>query len=130
MRRHRRGEAVTAPQLLRACFLCLLAACQPTVSPPASEVVVTPDMAGREVHLAMGQTVAVRLNYQPGTGYSWVLLESDTSLTQALESSVSRPDSPALLAGGFETQEFRFKAIESGVARLGVQLVRPREKGV
>ena len=106
----------------------LALSCTPSV--PAGErphdVVVTERDADREVSVASGGTLVVRLGAQLGTGYGWQIAENDPSRLKPpgrpeLEGSGGAPP------GGAQDQVFRFAAMKPGTVRLVLRYARPWE---
>ena len=90
-----------------------------------SEVIAT-DKDNRKVKdIARGDIFAIRLESQPGTGYTWLLDKFDQNRLEFLnESTVTDSGIP----GGTNLQVFRFKAAQTGNAYVQLKYVRPWEK--
>jgi len=98
----------------------------PRVERP-TEMVVGERDANREVRIASGDRLIVRLGAQLGTGYGWQIVENDPS---RLEPS-GRPDletSKGDIPGGSQYQRFRFTARKPGMVRLVLRYARPWEQ--
>ncbi len=83
---------------------------------------------GREVTLQVGQTLAISLEANPTTGYTWQVLEMDTNILQPLGDTQFKqaPGSEGLTgAGGVET--LRFEALAAGQTPLTLGYMRPWE---
>lgn len=88
-----------------------------------SRLIVTGQDNKSEINLHVGDELLLRLEAQPGTGYSWRVLEDRNELL----SQIGQPDfeeSDELALGAKEWQVFRFKADASGVKRLELQYRR------
>jgi predicted secreted protein len=88
-----------------------------------SRLTVTGQDNNSEIKLHVGDELLLRLEAQPGTGYSWRVLEDSHKLL----SQIGEPDfeeSDKLSLGGKEQQIFRFKAGGSGRQRLELQYRR------
>ena len=83
---------------------------------------------GREISVAKGDTLIIKLGSQPGTGYGWRIAKNDVKLLKFLGESAESPDNGR--EGGTELQVFRFKAQSSGSNLLELHYARPWEKGV
>lgn len=81
--------------------------------------IMVKDSGDSVVKARAGKTVAIQLKSQLSTGYSWKIMEMPDSLTLAKENVIS--DAKTLeITGGFEIQEFIFKASKTG----GVVILR------
>jgi inhibitor of cysteine peptidase len=93
------------------------------------EVKASVDDAGREVQLNKGQTLAVTLEGNPSTGYSWEVAEPlDEKVLRQVGEPEFKAESEALGAGG--VQILRFEAVNTGQIALNLVYHRPWEKGV
>jgi inhibitor of cysteine peptidase len=93
------------------------------------EVKVSVDDAGREVQLNKGQTLAVTLEGNPTTGYSWEVAESlDEKVLRQVGEAEFKAESEALGAGG--VQILRFEAVNAGQTTLNLVYHRSWEEGV
>src|SRR5262245_59040808 len=91
--------------------------------------VVTEADADREVSLATGEPLSVRLAAQLGTGYGWQIARSDAALLKSLGPPDTEPPKGGQL-GGAQYQVFRFVALSPGLATLEFRYVRPWEQAV
>jgi inhibitor of cysteine peptidase len=93
----------------------------------AKTVVITESDAGREVRLARGVELDVRLDAQPGTGFRWVISHADPAVLEAIEGAVfeSAPKAPP---GAQATQLLRFRVVGCGETDLKLVYVRPWAK--
>lgn len=109
-----------------ASWLLALGCASPVLAvEPPKAVVVTERDADREVTIAPGATLIVRLGTRLGTGYGWQIAENDSSRLRAagppeLEGSSSEP-------GAAQRQVFRFIAQKAGSTSLAFRYVRPWE---
>jgi inhibitor of cysteine peptidase len=105
-----------------------------TKSSSNPEVIVTEKDNGRNVAIAKGGVIVVRLEVTSGTGYSWfpsappALAKRDVprQLEQLGKSSMEKPKDSR--PGATEIQVFRFKAVSAGPATLEFYYARPWEK--
>ena len=92
-------------------------------------VLVTEADAGKEVLLALGDVLEVRLQARPGTGYRWEVRQVDTSVLEAQGGVVFKP-SPSVSPGGQVVQALQFRTSGRGQADLGLIYIRPWERGM
>jgi predicted secreted protein len=113
-----------APSWWRWSALCAaLAAC--ASSGKASPVVLTQADDQREVRVARGREIEVRLSSSPGTGFLWQVEPLDAA---RLESLGKETLPPAQARPGAESVTvFRFRALSAGSTALSFRLVRPWE---
>lgn len=87
---------------------------------------------GRRIELGAGAILAVTLEANPTTGYSWEVAEGGAPLLAPLGDSEyvvdSSEDPPPPGAGGVET--WRFQAAKAGETKLTLIYHRPWEKDV
>jgi inhibitor of cysteine peptidase len=92
--------------------------------PPGEEVVVTAADEGREVQLAAGQVLVVRLQANPSTGYGWQLAEPEAeAIVRQIGKGEFEPDSDLL--GAPATQVLRFESVREGETTLSFEYRRP-----
>jgi inhibitor of cysteine peptidase len=92
-------------------------------------VTVTDEDNGREVSIARGATLILRLEVRPATGYAWRIAQNDSDYLKAQGEPVfEQPGGER--AGETEQQVFRFTALASGSTTLKLDYVRGWEKGV
>ena len=90
-------------------------------------ITVTKADHNKNVRVATGGRVTVRLNWTPGTGYDWVVSQADpTRLQQEGDPTTERGKNP--VPGAPETRVFQFKAVNAGGAILEFHSRRPWEK--
>ena len=82
---------------------------------------------GRKVEIRKGQVLAVDLEGNPTTGYTWEAQDLDTGIIQQQGNPAyqSRSD----LIGSPGVQKFTFKAVGAGKTTLKMIYHRPWEKG-
>lgn len=102
--------------------LVLVAGCTP------KEVKLGVADGGRTVELARGQTVAITLEANPTTGYTWEVAELDESILQQVGEIEFKPQSDLIGAPGVQT--LRFRAVNPGQTALKLVYHRPWEEGV
>jgi inhibitor of cysteine peptidase len=71
---------------------------------------------GREITLQKGQTLTIKLEGNPTTGYSWEVVESEDAILQQVGEPEFEAESDLLGAPG--TQTLRFEAVETGQMEL------------
>ncbi len=104
----------------------LLAGCAKT-----SEVKIDQNSNGKEIALKQSQTLAIRLESNPGTGYGWEIAECDTAVLQSQGEATfeqARPNQNLVGAGGWQT--FQFKPEKAGQTTVKLIYHRPWEKDV
>ena len=93
----------------------------------AHDVTLTVTNAGEIVTLSLGETLQIRLDSNPTTGYQWRRHVADAAvLRQVGEVMFVKPDDPMLGAGG--TEVFTFQAIAPGRTMVKLVYLRPWEK--
>jgi predicted secreted protein len=92
----------------------------------AEVVTATQDQKSAETSVTTKQEVQLRLPAQPGTGFSWTLLNK-VSLVK-LKGQSTEPAAKAQ-PGAWQTQVFRFKAKKAGSETLEFGYRRSWEKG-
>lgn len=103
--------------------LALLFRRETPAAPPTREIGAA--QAGTEVALQVGERLAVTLEGNPTTGYTWMVAAADPALLVQLGEPEFQPTSDALGAGGMQT--LRFSAIGAGTTSLQLIYVRPFE---
>jgi inhibitor of cysteine peptidase len=123
----RRNSALMLPALGVMLMLATGAFAQPpTQAPPPEEVVVTAADDGREVELSEGQTLVVRLQANPSTGYGWqVVAPEGVGVLRLTDDGEFQPDSDLL--GAPATQVLRFAPVQEGETTLRLEYRRPWE---
>ena len=92
---------------------------------PIDAISVTQADAGRTIALFVGDKLRVRLRFQGGTGYSWLLATGSTPLV-TLESNKS--EEGAAMPGGWSTQVLAFVAHASGRGLLRLEYRQPFDR--
>ena len=91
--------------------------------------IVTDKDNGRQIEVAKGSTLVVRLEATPGTGHGWQVMKINADLLQPIgEPRFENPRQGE--PGAVEQQVFRFKAQASGSTVLEMHYRRPWEKDV
>ncbi len=83
---------------------------------------------GREVTLQKGQTLTIKLEANPTTGYAWEFVESEGAILRLAGEAEFEADSDLLGAPG--TQTLRLEAVEAGQMELRLVYQRPWETDV
>ncbi len=83
---------------------------------------------GRQIEVEKGQTLAISLEGNPSTGYTWEMVESEDSILRQVGEIEFEAESDLVGAPG--TQTLRFEAVESGQTELKLVYHRPWEKDV
>jgi inhibitor of cysteine peptidase len=114
------------PRLMTGLVLAaaVIAACG---KPPANEIALTSAENGKTVEAHPGDTLILRLESNPTTGYEWsVTEEPDTAVVKSAGHSFEGPDPQVPGAGGMD--EWRFQAVAPGTTALALAYGRPFEK--
>ncbi len=83
---------------------------------------------GRQIEVEKGQTLAINLEGNPSTGYTWEMVESEDSILRQVGEIEFEAESDLVGAPG--TQTLRFEAVESGQTELKLVYHRPWETDV
>lgn len=85
---------------------------------------------GREIELKQGQVMAISLDSNPTTGYSWAAVDLDEAILRSEgEAEFKSEGQPGVVgAGGVET--LRFKAVSAGRVTLKLAYRRSWEQNV
>jgi inhibitor of cysteine peptidase len=82
-----------------------------------------------EITLAVGDTMAVRLEALPSAGYAWQIGSCDETVLQPVgKPTYELPTQPK--SGAPETAVLRFRAVAAGKVRLELRYLRPWETSV
>jgi predicted secreted protein len=92
----------------------------------ASAIVVTKSDDGKEVTVAKGAIIEVRLEQSGGTGYLWQIVDPDQTHLKVLGSADS-PLKQGRIVGGPMLKTWRIKAVQSGQTELKIFLYRSWE---
>lgn len=89
---------------------------------------ITASDNGSEIRLRTGETLTVRLDSNPTTGYSWQVMEIDnTVLGQEGDPEYKADPGSGGLAGAGGEETTRFKALGAGKTTLTLGYMRPWE---
>ena len=85
---------------------------------------------GTTQQLAVGEMIAISLESNPSTGYSWMATSSNSGVVALMgEPIYTTPmDNGTPVPGAAGTQTFTFQAVKAGKATLTLDYVRPWEK--
>lgn len=109
-------------------ILILLAGCAPR---QANELTLGDDAGGKQVTLKADQTLTVRLESNPTTGYGWEIAEVDDAVLKSQgEPQFEQQNSSKQLAGAGGWQVFHFTALKTGETNLKLVYRRPWEKNI
>jgi inhibitor of cysteine peptidase len=81
---------------------------------------------GREVSVGVGNTVVLRLEAIPGTGYGWQVVRNGAPQLQQEGAPVFEPKN-RMGEGGAEDEVFQFRVQRSGTTDLELQYRRPSD---
>lgn len=113
-------------------IVALAAGCAPAPAGSAEEMLVEKDAGGGTVTLSVGQTLAVRLESNPTTGYGWHIIEVDEAILQSQGdpeyTQQETQDQQMVGVGGWEV--LRFTALKSGTTTLKLGYSRSFEPDV
>jgi inhibitor of cysteine peptidase len=98
--------------------------CQPQPASAANKVITEADKGGT-VHLRMGDTLEVRLQANPSTGYMWYIQAKSTPLLKLIHQSQTEPTEPGVGRPVF--QVFKFEPRRPGEGVLLLHYVRSWE---
>jgi inhibitor of cysteine peptidase len=102
--------------------LVLLAGCV------SKEVMLGAGDNARQIELNKGQSLAITLEANPTTGYTWDAAGFDEHILRQAGEPKFQPESSAIGAGGVQT--LRFEAVNAGNTSLKLVYHRPWEKNV
>jgi len=91
-------------------------------------ITITQKDCGSTVELTKGDILILRLEEQPGTGYSWEILKNDAELLKPLGKPTSESRGEAF-PGATVDKVFRFEAQKTGSSSLELGYIRPWQKG-
>jgi predicted secreted protein len=112
-------------QLLPALLLCACSASSPptaTRGATVNAIQVSEADAGTTITAQQGETIAVRLDENPMTGYQWNVLVEPPGPWRLVASSFSPPSAGRVGAGG--TRTWQLQAVHGGKAHLAFELRR------
>lgn len=90
-----------------------------------SEVSLSKSDLGKTFHVLKGDSISIRLEENPTTGYRWVVEAVENQVLELQESSYSASPGAGIGAGGMRT--FNFWARFQGTANLQLNLRREWE---
>jgi predicted secreted protein len=90
-------------------------------------VTVGPSANGKTVHLRVGETLAVALPGNAGTGYHWVVTASNAKVLKV--GAITYISSKKNVPGAPGTYTLRFSGIAAGKAALKLSYVPPGRNG-
>jgi len=122
------GFAPAAPQASDLLTVNSLDAVWLCISVPQGAVTLHEGDAGGTVDLRVGETMAVVLEGNPTTGFTWETAALDASVLKQLSEPEFEPESSLIGAGG--TFTFRFEAVAPGQTLLRLVYHRPWETDV
>ncbi len=118
--RHATGLFLSAALVLG---LTIFSGCDTT-----GDVVLEDKDDGRAIELKMDQSIVLRLEGNPSTGFTWEVVGMDDSVIKLIGEVDFEPDSDLIGAPGVLT--FRFDPVEPGQTDLELVYRRPWEEGV
>jgi len=86
------------------------------------------DDNGNEITLNKGQTLTIKLEANPTTGYTWEVVESEGAILRQVGETEYEAESDLIGAGGVQT--LRFEAVQAGQMELRLVYHRPWETDV
>jgi inhibitor of cysteine peptidase len=122
------GFSPAAPQASDLLTVNSLDAVWLCISTGEAAATLTEEDAGRTVELRVGDTMAVVLEGNPTTGFTWETAAVDASVLRQLGEPQFEPESSLIGAGGKFT--FRFEAVAPGQTVLQLVYHRPWETDV
>jgi inhibitor of cysteine peptidase len=110
--------------------LLLMAIALTSISGCAAEAALAleADDNGNEITLNKGQTLTIKLEANPTTGYTWEMVETEGAILRQVGDPEFEADSDLLGAAG--TQTLSFEATEAGHMELRLVYHRPWETDV
>ena len=121
--------------VLHSLLFSLMLVAQPQQSPgaqqksPSSVIAIADQDDGKDIDLPARDTLVVRLESNPSTGYSWAI-KGDPSPLKLVKSSTKKTGQNGHAVGAPVTQEFRLTAVSAGIASLSLEYRRPWEHNV
>ena len=83
---------------------------------------------GNQIDVQKGQTITIKLEANPTTGYTWEVVESEGAILRQVGETEYEAESDLIGAGGVQT--LRFEAVEAGEIELRLVYHRPWETDV
>ena len=94
-------------------------------SKKAKPVTILTEQSNRTATIGVGTPIEIRLQSQPGTGFSWIASRSTAGL-----SPMEPLRSPRAMPGSAQIQRFRFSAKRRGTYRLSFSYDQPWRAGI
>ncbi len=91
-------------------------------------VTIGEEMNGRKIAVKQGQTLLLRIDGNPTTGYQWVVDELDESILALSDDPDYKSDSMLIGSGG--TYTFKFNTVNLGETTLRLKYYRDFEKDI
>ncbi len=104
--------------------LILTAACN-----SSKQVSLTAAANGSQVDVKVGDQIAITLDGNPSTGYTWEANDMDTTMFEQVGDPAFSSSNPGLV-GSVGSLTITFKALKAGTASLSLVYHRPWETGV
>jgi predicted secreted protein len=130
--------AWSAHKIIAACFPVLLVmtltrpAAYPMMQKLPDSIFITEKDNGGTVQVALGDTITLRLEAIPGTGYAWKVVRNEPGLLKLMGESffepIGRDAKKEPRVGAPENQVFRFTAQNRGTNTLELHYVRGWEE--
>jgi predicted secreted protein len=117
------GTVIIGKAPLMALLACVALACACSVKP---SVTVTDADNGTKVEIKNGETLAVKLSAQLGTGYGWKVVSGAKGLT--LKGEPEQVSKQEQAPGGPEFQTFKFTGTEKGRSEIKLQYMEAWKK--
>ncbi len=104
----------------------------PFISGKVADLKLDASVEGTTQQMKKGEVMAITLESNPSTGYSWfATISDDLVVAQMGESEYNEPTQSATpVIGAPGTQTFYFEAVDSGVATITLEYKRGWEKDV
>jgi len=83
---------------------------------------------GNQIDVQKGQTITIKLEANPTTGYTWEVVESEGAILRQVGETEYEAESDLIGAGGVQT--LLFEAVEAGEIELRLVYHRPWETDV
>jgi inhibitor of cysteine peptidase len=97
------------------------------IESPTNTMTLTTLDNGQEVSVSVGNTLVLRLEAKPGTGYGWQVVRNGAPQLQ-LEGPPQFESRNNVEAGGVEDEVFSFRVQEVGTTEIECQYRRPWDK--
>lgn len=107
-----------------AVVLILATACS-----SSKQVILTASDKGSQVEVKVGEQIAILLDGNPSTGYTWEAKDLDTTMFEQVGDPVFSSSNPGLVGSG-GTLTLTFNALKAGTATLTLVYHRSWETGI